>query len=158
MFGLAGNSLDVFKDFFAAKGVALPAALDGWSVAELLGNIGLCLFYMSGVTLLFTHWGRATRFLAPLAYVGRMGLTNYIMQAVLLVAVLGYRGFDLISGLGPWQNQLMINALFAVQILYSWWWFQHFRFGPVEWLWRSLTWFRLQPLLAVKPAGRQAAT
>ena len=145
--GLAGNSLDVFKDFFAAKGIALPSALDGWQVAYRLGNLGLALFYLSVVTLLYTHWGRATRFLSPLAYVGRMGLTNYLMQAVVLVSVLGYRGFDIVAGLGAWQNHLLINAFFGVQILYSWWWFQHFRIGPLEWVWRSLTWFRIQPML-----------
>ncbi len=144
--GVVGNSLAVFKDFFATKGIALPATLDGWQVAYLLGNIGLALFYMCVVTLLYTHWGRATRFLSPLAYVGRMGLTNYLMQAVVLVSVLGYRGFDVMAGLGAWQNHLVINAFFAVQIVYSWWWFEHFRFGPVEWIWRSLTWLRPQPM------------
>ena len=83
-----------------------------------------------------------------MSYVGRMGLTNYLMQAVVLVSVVGYRGFDIITGLGAWQNQLLINGFFVVQIFYSWWWLKHFRFGPVEWLWRSLTWFRIQPMRA----------
>ena len=150
VFGLAGNALDGFPDFFAGIGIVLPKAVSGWSLTYSLGNIGLALFYMAGITLLFTHRASAQRLLAPLAYVGRMGLTNYIMQSVILELILG-RGFGLIDrpdGLQGWSNFLLINAFFAVQIIYSFWWFQYFRFGPVEWAWRSLTWFRLQPMRA----------
>ena len=45
-----------------------------------------------------------------------------------------------------WYSLLLINAFYVVQILYSNWWFRHFQFGPVEWAWRSLTWFRAQPM------------
>lgn len=145
VFGLAGNALDVFGDLFASKGIALPKVLNGWNVAYLLGNIGLCLFYVSTVTLLFTHWRLARRALAPLAYVGRMTLTNFFMQPIIFLTVLGHRGFDVMSGIQGWHNTLLINAFFVVQILYSRWWFQHFQFGPIEWAWRSLTWFRAQP-------------
>ena len=148
VFGLAGNALEVFGDFFADKGIGLPKSLDEWRLASGFGNIGLSLFYLAGITLLYTHRNAARRVLAPLAYVGRMGLTNFFMQPVMFITVLGYRGFDLMSGIEGWQNQLLLNSFFAVQILYSWWWFQHFRFGPVEWAWRSLTWFRVQPMRA----------
>ena len=147
--GLAGNALAVFGAFFADKGIALPNAVAGWSLASSLGNIGLSLFYLSAITMLFTHWGRATRMVTPLAYVGRMGLTNYIMQSVILALILG-RGFSLIhhpNGVDGWSNFMLVNALFAVQIIYSYWWFRYFQFGPLEWLWRSLTWFRPQPML-----------
>lgn len=153
VFGLAGSSLDVFGDFFTGKGIALPKALDGWSLAQSLGNIGLSLFYLSSVTLLFTHWRLARRALGRLANVGRMGLTNYLMQSVMFAIVLG-RVFGLINYPGfaaqieGWYCLLLVNAFFAVQILYSAWWFRYFQFGPVEWAWRSLTWFRIQPMRA----------
>lgn len=143
VFGLAGNALDVFGPLFAGKGIALPKALDGWRVAQSLGNIGLSLFYLSSVTLLFTHRRRARQVLAPLAHVGRMGLTNYLMQSVIFAMLLG-RGFGIrVEG---WYGLLLLNSFFAVQILYSYWWFRYFQFGPVEWAWRSLTWFRVQPM------------
>jgi uncharacterized membrane protein YeiB len=48
---------------------------------------------------------------------------------------------------------LPINAFFVLQIFFSSWWLRHFRFGPAEWAWRSLTWLQLQPMrLAAKPA------
>ncbi len=152
VFGLAGNALGVFGDFFASKGVALPKSLDGWLLARLLGDIGLSLFYLSSVTLLFTHRHLARRVLAPLANVGRMGLTNYLMQYLILTTVLG-EGFGIRVRVEGWFSLLMINSFFIVQILYSRWWFQHFQFGPVEWAWRSLTWFRIQPMrIAPRPA------
>ena len=158
VFGLTGNALHGFNAFFTAKGIALPKALDAWLVAYSLGNIGLSLFYLSSVTLLFTHRRRARQVLAPLAHVGRMGLTNWFMQSLMFTMVLE-RGFDLIifsgGGVEGWSSLLLfllINAFFAVQIVYSWWWFQHFQIGPLEWLWRSLTWFRIQPMRLMRNA------
>ena len=147
--GIMGHALVLFGDFFAAKGVRLPAALDGWAVAYCLGGVGLALFYMSAVTLCFTHWNGARRLLTPLADVGRMGLTNYLMQSVMFAIVLGPRGFGLMDHAKEWNSILLINGFFAIQVFYSWWWFRHFQFGPVEWAWRSLTWFRMQPMRVV---------
>ncbi len=149
--GVAGSSLDIFADFFAGKGIVLPKGLDGWRLAKSFGNIGLSLFYLAGIALVFTHWRLARRALSPLANVGRLGLTNYLMQSVILGTVLGWGfgltayGLGLVGGIRGWYSLLLINAVFVVQILYSQWWFRHFQFGPVEWAWRSLTWFRAQP-------------
>src|SRR5688500_15335934 len=139
--GLAGSGLYVFGDFFAAKGIALPKSLDGWRLAEKLGDIGMSVFYLAAITLLFTNWARARQVLVPLAHVGRMGLTNYLMQYLILMTVLG-DAIGFVIRVDSWSGLLMVNAFFAVQILYSYWWFQYFRFGPVEWAWRTLTWFR----------------
>jgi uncharacterized protein len=152
VFGLAGNALDVFGDFFTGKGIALPKALDGWRLAYSLGNIGLSLFYLSSVALLFTHWRLARRVLAPLAYVGRMGLTNYLVQSLFFMNVLGFRD-GLWSRIQGWHSVLLMSAFFVVQILYSRWWFRHFQFGPMEWAWRSLTWFRVQPMRIARAGG-----
>jgi len=153
LFGLAGNALDVFGNFFTAKGIALPKALNDWRLASSLGNIGLSLFYLSSVTLLFTHRDAARRVLAPLAPVGRMVLTNFFMQPIMFLTVFGYRGLDVMSGIEGWYNQLLINSFFIVQVLYSRWWFQHFQIGPMEWAWRSLTWFRIQPMRIARAGG-----
>ncbi len=142
---LAGRGLEMFR-------IALPNAIAGWRVYRTLGNIGLSLFYLSSVSLLFTHWHRAKAAMVPLATVGRMSLTNYLMQSVMFSLVLG-RGLGLIAyadgttaRVAGWYSVLLINAFFVVQVLYSNWWFQRFQFGPVEWAWRSLTWFHVQPM------------
>jgi len=85
-----------------------------------------------------------------------MSLTNYIMQGVILTALSGdgslFPRRPLQDSLdGGWRIALLV-VVFAFQIGYSRWWFKHFQFGPVEWLWRSLTWFRWQPFrIAQKP-------
>ena len=145
--GLAGSALYVFDDFFADKGIALPKSLDGWRLTLKLGDIGMSLFYLASITLLYTHRSLVRRFLAPLANVGRMALTNYLMGYLILMTLLG-DGFGFVVRVDNWFSLLLVNAFFAVQIVYSYCWFQYFRFGPVEWLWRSLTWFRIQPMRA----------
>ena len=144
--GLVGNALFLFPDVLADQGFALPVVLHGWAVAYVLSSIGPALFYVSGVTLCFTHWPCAQRLLTPLANVGRMGLTNYLMQSVLFVMVLGSRGFGLGGHFHGWSSLLLINSFFVLQILLSNWWFRHDLFGPSEWFGRSLTWFRVQPM------------
>ena len=155
--GLAGNGLSVYGEFFTAKGIALPDAVARWVSDYYLGNIGLALFYLSGLTVLFTHWRRAALALAPLANVGRMGLTNYLMQSVIFSLILGSFGLDVMSHVKEGYSLLAINSFFVVQILYSSWWFKYFRFGPAEWVWRSLTWWRLQPMrVQARPASGEA--
>ena len=149
--GVVGNAFATYRDFFTASGIVLPKVVVDWRLDYSLGNIGLAFFYLSGLTLLFTHRVRARRIFGPLAYVGRMGLTNYLMQSLVFMTVLGFRD-GLWSWFQDWYSLLLMTAFFAMQILYSYWWFRYFQFGPVEWLWRSLTWFRLQPFLVVKPA------
>lgn len=65
------------------------------------------------------------------------------MQRVIITMFLWPRGLDLEEHMGPWWRLLLLNMVFVVQVLYSRWWFQRFEFGPIEWAWRSLTWFRL---------------
>jgi uncharacterized protein len=144
--GVVGNFYDNFSDVAPAYNVLL-----GWLPPELgwltysAGNIGLTLFYFSGLTLLFTYRARARWFLAPLAYAGRMGLTNYLMQSIVCTLVLWRPGLALNAALGRWEQQLFLTSFFLVQLLYSRWWFERFQFGPAEWAWRSLTWLRFQP-------------
>jgi uncharacterized protein len=144
--GLTGSALDVYEEFFADRGVALPEAVSRWEAPYYIGNIGLALFYVSSLTVIVGRGGLGGRLLAPLANVGRLALTNYLMQSIVFEAILGPAGFDVMSRVSEAYSLLLINAFFVVQILYSSWWLRHFQFGPVEWLWRSLTWWRAQPM------------
>src|SRR5215813_11983096 len=104
---------------------------------------GLAAFYASLILLL---WQRSSwrRWLAPLAAVGRMALSNYLLQAVIVVPVcLGLGLFDRVT---PSLGVLLALAVWSAQVPASVWWLRRFRFGPAEWLWRSLTYGRLQPM------------
>ena len=81
-----------------------------------------------------------------LAAVGRMALTNYLMQSVICTTLFyGYGGnlFGRVDRLGLWGFVLVIWGL---QLVISPIWLKHFRFGPVEWMWRCLAYWRWQPI------------
>jgi uncharacterized protein len=92
----------------------------------------------------------ARRVLAPVGAVGRMALTNYLLQAVLIVpACIVFGLYDRVT---PTLGVLLALAVAAIQIPASVWWLRRFRFGPVEWIWRSLTYGRAQPMRIAGPA------
>jgi uncharacterized protein len=105
----------------------------------------LCVAYVSAITLLFQR-PRAARLLMPLAHVGRMPLTNYLMQSAIATTLYYSHGFGLFGQVGPALGLLVTAAIFAAQIVYSRWWMARFRFGPLEWLWRGATYGKLPPL------------
>lgn len=101
--------------------------------------------YVSGITLLFQRhtWQRLLAVLAPL---GRMALTNYLMQSVLGVLLFYGYGLGLMGKLGSAAQMALALALLALQTFVSHLWLSRFRFGPAEWLWRSLTYGKAQPM------------
>ena len=98
--------------------------------------------------ILVILWNRGTgrRIIGSLAPVGRTALTNYIMQSVLMVLVLYGIGFGLIGRIGGTLCIAASILIFGMQVAASAWWLRRFRFGPVEWLWRSLSYWKLQPM------------
>ena len=98
-----------------------------------------------GVVLLLVARDRAwLRRLAPLAWTGRMALTNYMIQVAFLDLTFSKYGLGL--EVRPLVGLTMAIALFAVDALFSRWWLARFRYGPLEWLWRSATYASWQPL------------
>lgn len=93
------------------------------------------------VLLQKTPWRRR---LMPFAAVGRMALTNYLAQSVLCVAF--FRMTHLYGVCGPAWDLLPTVVLFGIQVWLSNWWLKHYRFGPMEWVWRGLTYGSLPPL------------
>jgi uncharacterized protein len=121
----------------------------GLSAFDVFNN-AMTLFYVASFALLILRprWRpRLLRF-AP---VGQMALSVYVAQTV--IGVLVFFGFGL-GLLGRFGNSVTIPlglALFMVQVWACRAWLRRFRFGPLEWAWRSLTWLRLEPIRA--PAG-----
>ena len=114
-----------------------------WFVSSVQ-QISLSMFYVAVVTLLF--WHRPLQGLLPkLAPLGRMGLTSYIGQTVFGVLVFYGLGFGLLGKIGAAAAVAAAIAFFALQIVLANVWAMWFRMGPAEWLWRSLTYFTLQP-------------
>jgi uncharacterized protein len=90
--------------------------------------------------------------LPSLAPLGRMGLTTYLGQTAFGVLLFYGLGFGLLGKIGAAAAVGAAIAFFILQVLLAQAWMARFTLGPVEWLWRSLTYFKLQPLRAAQPA------
>ncbi|MBL0696939.1 DUF418 domain-containing protein [Comamonas sp. JC664] len=109
------------------------------------GYIATAAAYVAGFALLFQR-ERWRRWMSVLSPVGRMALTNYLMQSVVSIWIYNGWGLGLIGKLPMSRALAICCAVFALQVVFSHLWLARFRFGPVEWLWRSLTYGRVQPL------------
>jgi uncharacterized protein len=109
------------------------------------GTVPLALGYIATATLLLQRpaWQRRLGNFAP---VGRMALTNYLMQTVLCLVIFYGYGAGLIGRLGSAVSLGIALLVFALQVVWSPLWLARFRFGPAEWLWRSLTYGQIQPM------------
>ncbi len=154
--GLGVGLLGMSADFVVKHGLTDPP----WphlarQLGRLLWAVGapaLCLFYAAVITLLVQREGWKKR-LAPLAAVGRLALSNYLFQTLMAVLIFYSYGFGLWGKVGPLGGAVLALLIFPFQILLSLWWLRHFRFGPAEWLWRTLTYGKLQPM---RVAAREA--
>jgi uncharacterized protein len=84
-----------------------------------------------------------------------MALTNYLSQTVLCIAV--FYGGGLVGRTSLAVSVAIGCAIFPVQMLWSHWWLARYRFGPMEWVWRSLTYGRMQPMRRAAGATPEAA-
>ena len=75
-----------------------------------------------------------------------MALTNYLAQSVICLFVFTGAGLGLFGYLQRYQLYYVVLAIWIVELAWSPIWLANFRYGPMEWLWRSLTYWRLYPL------------
>jgi uncharacterized protein len=120
--------------------------------------------YASGLALWFLS-GRGRRLLTWFAAVGRTALTNYLLESVLCTLFFYHYTTGLYGRVGPALGMLLTIVLFAAQVVLSNWWLKRYRFGPMEWLWRGLTYGKFpsmtkeEPIaLPATPAVAEAAT
>lgn len=147
LIGLAGNAL------YATLIISLPRIeLSGplllATVAQGVGAPLLTLAYVSAFCLLALSpvWGERLKVLAP---VGQMALTNYLMQSTVCTLIFYNYGLGFFGKMGAALGIGLTVAIYLLQIPFSHWWMKRFRYGPAEWLWRSLTYGKRQPLKRV---------
>lgn len=117
-----------------------------------LGYEALAICYIAGIALLCRS-GRWQRRLAILAPAGQMTLTNYAGQSVIGVFVFAHFALGLTGNVGSAQCLMIVLVLCVLQLLANRWWLQHFRMGPLEWVWRSLVSGRWQSMRAGIPSS-----
>jgi uncharacterized protein len=153
-----GTSVNYYEMRLLAYSNFDPVALSqSWLTYDIgrlpttLGHIGLVM------TICKRGWLRWLT--SRLAAVGRMALTNYIMHTVICVFVFTGLGLGLYSELQRYELYYVVFGIWVFQLIVSPIWLAHYQFGPLEWLWRSLTYKKRQPMriteiqsTAAKPA------
>jgi uncharacterized protein len=142
--GVLGNLVYVVAGAVSTRNIpSLP--LQASLVGQTIGAPALSLCYMTSLVLLAQRsaWRRR---LQPLVPVGRMAISNYLLQSVICTTLFYGYGLGLYGQVGSAAGVLLTILIFTLQIALSAWWLRRFRFGPVEWLWRSLSYGRRQPM------------
>ncbi|HKK38394.1 MAG TPA: DUF418 domain-containing protein [Cryomorphaceae bacterium] len=103
--------------------------------------ISLCYLWFLAVLLQRSFWHKA---ISPLAYVGRTALSNYILQSFLGYLIM--RTFNGYDSLSIAECVLIVIAIFSVQMILSKLWLARFKYGPLEWLWRCISYWKLLPI------------
>jgi uncharacterized membrane protein YeiB len=106
----------------------------------LIASLPACLGYVAAIVLMF-HSPRFRGFVAPFAQAGRMALTVYISMSV--IGTLFFYGYGLGHyGMGRAWQLVWCVAVFAVLLVLANLWLKRFRYGPLEWTWRAITYLR----------------
>ncbi len=149
--GVAGSTVFANDLLQGEGGFLLPLARRALIEA---GQFGMSITYASGLALLYMHqrFGRAVSRLAP---IGRVALTAYLSQTLFAVWLFyGWpQGPALMGTVSPAMLLLILLAEYAAQLALARWWLTRFRFGPAEWVWRSLTYGEWAPMRS--SAGRE---
>jgi uncharacterized protein len=133
----------------AAGGVILGAGLTVARHWELGGVVLACGY--AATIIACVSFPAGERLLAWAAPVGRMAFTNYLTQSLLLGWIFYGYGLGLFGRLGVVAALAIGAGVYAAQIVFSAWWLSRYRYGPLEWLWRSLMYGKRQPM-AVRAA------
>jgi len=116
-----------------------------------------CIGYVS-LLICLLHTGIGEKLLSPLRHAGRMALTNYLGASI--IGTFFFSGY----GLGYWGQVsragqvVFVVVVFSLQLLFSRWWLSEFRYGPMEWLWRAITYWQFPPMLRQSAADPRAAS
>lgn len=117
--------------------------VEGNSIAPMVLALGYGAFVVSLSQAKSTI---ARSVLTAFAPAGRMAFTNYVSQSIIFCLIFFGYGLGLFGKWGAAQTLLLGTAIFIAQMVLSTWWLSHFQFGPLEWLWRVLTYGKALPI------------
>ncbi len=137
------NATTGYEVFAEQRASVLPQFFG--DVLFVYGSTLLAIGYAAGIILLAQHQG-GRRLLTPLGAVGRLALTVYLSGTFMFGTLFYGFAFGKAFWLGPAAVTGYAVLFFTLQIMFCVWWTNRFRFGPAEWLWRCLTYWKVQPL------------
>ena len=132
------GTLPIVIAFSIWSWIVLQQDADNVMLVISLGTIPTVLFYLTTMFLLLEN-RRVVQLLQPIARVGQMALTNYVAQSFLALAIMSLLGIEYAS---PSQVVMLASIIFIIQILFSVLWFKFFKMGPLEKVWRFMTYGR----------------
>ncbi len=141
--GLTANAVAVLIASYFRLNPEKPTLLAVLTFAiDSLGIPALSLAYGATIVLL---WQESTwqRRLLPFSFVGRMALTNYLLQSLIFTTIFYSYGFGWYGRVGAIANIFFALIVYLLQIPFSQWWLSRHRYGPVEWVWRRATYGQL---------------
>jgi len=115
----------------------------GWQY-NYWGSLFVSLGYIC-LVMLFCRAVLFQKITRPFAAVGRMAFSNYLLQTLICTTIFYGHGLGLFGKVQRWQQVLVMIGIWMAQLIISPIWLRHFRFGPMEWQWRSLTYWKVQP-------------
>ena len=127
------------------QGFAYETVMFQGALFNYVGSVGVFLGYI-GLVMLMVQFSRLPKLTARLAATGRMALTNYVTQSLICTLVFYGHGLGLFERVAASGRMGIVFAIWALQLLWSPWWLKRFRFGPLEWVWRSATYMKPQPM------------
>lgn len=146
--GLATNCLGAWIQMSGINQSDYGQMLIGNGLISIFGPV-LAFAYIAGLALLVHRWSWAGLF-SPFAAVGRMALTNYLGQSLIATTIFYGYGLGLGGNTGRMGTIGISLMILAAQIVFSVCWLRFYRYGPMEWLWRSLTYGKRQPMAVDK--------
>lgn len=135
----------VLLPFFGVEGFALST---GTTLFKTYSNLGMTVLYVSAITLLYYNT-KSYRWLDKMSPVGRMSVTNYMLQGFIGVPLFYSFGLNFALKLTFLQSLIVGIIIYYLLMLFSNWWIRRYYYGPIEWLWRKLTWFGKVPFRRV---------
>ncbi|WP_088102728.1 DUF418 domain-containing protein [Halalkalibacter urbisdiaboli] len=112
---------------------------------SMIGGPMIAMFYATSIVLIATT-EKGKKWLKPLTYVGRLSLTNYLLQSIVFTSLFYGYGLGLFGSIGYFFGVIISLLFFTLQILGSKWWLHNYYVGPFEWFWRAGTYLRFPKL------------
>jgi uncharacterized protein len=109
------------------------------------GSIPMALGYVA-IVMLICKSGLWEKLVRRFAAVGRMALTNYLLQTIICTTIFYGHGLGLFGRVERPGQMAIVVGIWILQLVISPLWLSRFRFGPAEWLWRTLTYLKMQPM------------
>ncbi|WP_028980588.1 DUF418 domain-containing protein [Sporocytophaga myxococcoides] len=146
--------LYIFNRFYLPEIAPEKTIIESWTIIlSSYANFAFVVIIFSSFVLLYQNEAVRKR-LDILKYTGRMSLTTYVMQSLVWVPLIYGYGVGLYDSIGFFYSFLLGVVYFVIQLIFSKWWMSRYHYGPLEWLWRSVTYLSLQDVPLRKELAR----